>query len=167
MSKLQRLRTVLTLVLACLAGGATAVAVASDGGRGRDDDDSTGTTGETTGTTTGETTTTGTTTTGTTTTPGTGTPRAPRIDELEADAVAGGRLRLRAEVTRRGARVTSVRFTYRGTRYRAVRRSGGNWSRVVTARGGDARGDVVRFRATACAGSRCTSRTGSDEAGGD
>jgi hypothetical protein len=105
-------------------------------------------------------------TTETTTTPSTGPPRPPRIVEIEADAVAGGRLRLRAEVARRGARVTSVRFTYRGVRVRAIRRSGGNWSRVVAARGGDAAGDTVTFRVTACAGSRCTSRTGSDEAGG-
>jgi hypothetical protein len=164
---LRRARTGIALLAVCLAGSATAVAVASGGGR-NGDDSSTGTTGTTTGTT-GETTTTGTTNTGTTnttTTPGSTQARAPRIAEIEADSVSGNRLRLRAEIVRRGARVTKVRFTYRGVRYRAVRTSGGDWSRVVTARGGDSRGDVVTFRVTACASSRCATRVGSDEAGG-
>jgi hypothetical protein len=163
-----RLRTIITLVVACLAGAVSAAAVASDGrnGRSQTDTTTTGTTGETTDTTTTGTTTTGTTTTGTTTTPGSTAPRSPRVAEIEVDSVVGGRLRLRAEVVRRGSRITSVRFTYRGRRYDARRRSGEDWSRVVTARGGDSRGDVVSFRVTACAGSRCTSRTGSDEAGG-
>lgn len=133
-------------VLALLAGGTTG-ALAS--GRDHPEDDGT---------------TTGTTTTGTTTT-GTGTtPRAPRIVEGEVDDAPGGRVVLRAEVQARGARVTSVRFRYRGTTYRA-RRSGTTWSRAVTARGGDALDDaVVRFRITACAGARCTVRTVRDDA---
>jgi hypothetical protein len=160
----RRLRTAITLIAVCLAGVATAAAVASGGTTAQGGDDSTGTTGGSTSTaTTGETTTTG--TTNTTTTPGSTVARAPRIVEIEVDAVTGDRLRLRAEVTRRGARVTKVRFTYRGVKYSAVR-SGSNWSRVVGARGGDSRGDEVTFRVTACAGSRCTTRTGSDEAGG-
>lgn len=171
MSILHRLKTAVALIAVCLAGGATAVAFADSGaGRGGSSSHSTGTTGETTGTT-GETTgtttgeTTGT-TTGTTTTPGSSAARAPRIVELEADAVGATRLRLRAEVARRGARITSVRFTYRGVRYRANRTSTGRYFRVVTARGGDSRGDVISFRVTACAGKLCTSRSGSDEAGG-
>ena len=168
MNPLARLRTALTLIAVCLAGVATAAAVASGGttAQGGDDstgstgqttnDDSTGTTGESTGTT-GETT--------NTTTTGSGVARAPRIVEIEADAVSGDRLRLRAEVARRGARVTKVRFTYRGVKYNAIR-NGSDWSRVVGARGGDSRGDEITFRVTACAGSRCTTRTGSDEAGG-
>jgi hypothetical protein len=166
-----RLRTLITLAAACLAGAVSAAAVASDG-RPRsqtdttttDDTTTTGTT--TTGTTTTGTTTTGTTTTGTTTTPGPTAPRSPRIAEIEVDSVSGGRLRLRAEVVRRGARITSVRFTYRGRSYKARRVRSEEWSRLVTARGGDSRGDVVTFRVRACAGSRCTTRTGSDEAGG-
>jgi hypothetical protein len=157
-----RLRTLIILLAACLAGAISAAAVASDG-RPRSQTDTT-TTDETTGTT--GTTTTGTTTTGTTTTPGTTAPRSPRIAEIEVDSVSGGRLRLRAEIVRRGARITSVRFTYRGRRYVARRVRSEEWSRVVTARGGDSRGDVVTFRVTACAGSRCTTRTGRDEAGG-
>jgi hypothetical protein len=168
MPALRRLRTMLTLIAVCLAGGATAVAVASDRGPSQGPDDSTGTTGETTTTdtgTTGETTTTDTGTTDTTTTPGSTVRRSPRIAEIEADAVRGNRLRLRAEIVRRGARVTKVRFTYRGRKY-SGRRSGEDWSRVVRARGGDRRGDVVTIRVTACAGSRCSTRTGRDEAGG-
>jgi hypothetical protein len=168
MNPLRRLRTALTLIAVCLAGVATAAAVASGGTTAQGGDDSTGTTGESTGGSTGTTgESTGTTgeTTNTTTTPGSTSARAPRIVEIEVDAVSGERLRLRAEVTRRGARVTKVRFTYRGVKYDAVR-NGSDWSRVVAARGGDSRGDEVTFRVTACAGSRCTSRTGTDEAGG-
>jgi hypothetical protein len=161
-----RLRTLIALVVAALAGGASAAALASDGDGRSQTDTTTGTTGETTDTTTTGTTTTGTTTTGTTTTPGTTTPRAPRIAEAEVDSVSGGRLRLRAEVVRRGARITLVRFTYRDRRYTARRASGETWSRVVAARGGDSASDVIRFRVTACAGSRCSTRSASDEAGG-
>jgi len=165
-----RLRTLIALVVAALAGGASAAALASDGDGRSQTDTTTGTTGETTGTTTTGTTTTGTTTTdttttGTTTTPGTTAPRAPRIVEAEVDSVSGGRLRLRAEVVRRGARITLVRFTYRDRRYTARRASGETWSRVVAARGGDGSGDVIRFRVTACAGSRCSTQAASDEAG--
>ena len=156
-----RLRTLTALVVAALAGGASAAALASDGDGRSQTDTTTGTTGPTT---TG-TTTTGTTTTGTTTTPGATAPRAPRIAEAEVDSVSGGRLRLRAEVVRRGARITLVRFTYRDRRYTARRASGQTWSRVVAARGGDGAGDVIRFRVTACARSRCSTRTASDEAG--
>ncbi|HEX2104262.1 MAG TPA: hypothetical protein VHF51_11460 [Solirubrobacteraceae bacterium] len=163
-----RLRTLITLIAACLAGAVSAAAVASGGPPAMQTTDTTGETTDTTttGTTTTGTTTTGTTTTGTTTTPRTTAPRSPRIAEIEVDSVSGGRLRLRAEIVRRGARITAVRFTYRGRRYVARRRAGELWSRVVTARGGDSSGDVVTFRVTACAGSRCSTRTGSDEAGG-
>jgi hypothetical protein len=162
-----RLRTFIILLAACLAGAISAAAVASDGRpRSQTDTTTTGETTGTTGTTTTGTTTTGTTTTGTTTTPGTTAPRSPRIAEIEVDSVSGGRLRLRAEIVRRGARITSVRFTYRGRRYVARRVRSEEWSRLVTARGGDSRGDVVTVRVTACAGSRCTTRTGRDEAGG-
>jgi hypothetical protein len=169
MLTLPPLRTIAALVAACLAGVAGAVVVASDGRAARSQTDTTGTTGTTTtGTTTG-TTTTGTTTTGTTTggtTTGSSTPRAPLISEIEVDLVTGGRLRLRAEVVRRGARVTSVRFTYRGRNYAGRRGTGQAWSRVVTARGGDGDDDVITVRVRACAGTRCATRTGRDEAGG-
>ena len=162
-----RLRTLVILAAACLAGAVSAAAVASDGRpQSQTGTTTTDETTGTTGTTTTGTTTTGTTTTGTTTTPGSTAPRSPRIAEIEVDSVTGGRLRLRAEIVRRGARVTSVRFTYRGRRYEARRVRSEEWSRLVTARGGDSRGDVVTFRVTACAGSRCATRTGSDEAGG-
>jgi hypothetical protein len=120
---------------------------------------STGTTGTTETTETTETTTT--TTTSTTTT---ATPRAPRIAEIEAGSLAGGRLRLRAEVTPRGAAVTAVRIRYRGTSYTARRIAGRRWGRTVTARGGDGNDSLVRLRVTACAHSRCTVRTATDEA---
>jgi hypothetical protein len=162
-----RLRTLVTLIAACLAGAVSAAAVASDGRpRSQTDTTTSNETTGTTGTTTTGTTTTGTTTTGTTTTPGPNAPRSPRIAEIEVDSVSGGRLRLRAEVVRRGARITAVRFTYRERRYVARRVRSEEWSRLVTARGGDSLGDVVTFRVTACAGSRCTTRVGRDEAGG-
>jgi hypothetical protein len=171
MNPRHRLRITALLLTACLAGGLTAVGVASgDRGRGGDDDSTTGTTDDGTTGTTG---TTGTGTTGTGTT-GTGTApstaprqaRAPRIAEIEVDSVSGGRLRLRAELQSRGARVTRVTFVYRGRTIRARRTRGksNEWSRVVRARGGDGNDDVIRFRVRACAGSRCAARTGSDEA---
>ncbi len=162
MTLLRRLRTVAILIAVCLAGGVTAVAVASGGSvnQGTTDDDSTGTTGTTT---TDDSTTGG--TTNTTTTPS-GVRRAPRITEIEVDSVSGNRLRLRAEISRRGSSITKVRFTYRGVKYTANRVRSGHWSRVVAARGGDGRGDEITFRVTACSGSRCASRTGTDEAGG-
>jgi hypothetical protein len=163
--RLHRLRTALLLVLVCLAGSVTAVAVAKGGG-GADDDgtttgETTGTTGET-GTTGTGTTGTGTTGTGTTTTPRSGT-GSPRIQEIEVDSVSGGRLRLRAEID---GRVTSVRFTYRNRRYKGRRstRSRGVWTRVVRARGGDGNDVVITVRVRACSGSRCTTRTGRDDA---
>jgi hypothetical protein len=167
MNPLHRVRTAFTVLVACLAGSATAVAVASDGGRhGDSQTGTTETTVETTTTGTTSTTTTMTTTTTGTTTPGPTLARAPRVAEIEADALAGRRFRLRAEVISRGARVTRVRFTYRGRTVIARRSSRRNWTAVVAARAGDRRGDVIRVRVRACAGSRCTTRTGTDEAGG-
>jgi hypothetical protein len=136
----RRMRIGAVALLACAAGATTAVAAASGKGRDHPEDR--------------------TTTTGTTT----GTPRAPRIGEIEVDGLGGGRLRLRTEVVARGARVTSVRIRYRGTTYNARRTAGNHWSRTVDARRGDGRDSVVTLRVTACAGSRCAVRTGSDDA---
>lgn len=146
-------------------GGGTAVALASGGGRDHPEDDGT-TTAESTGTTTTGTTTTGSPTTPTTPTTPTqpGVPQAPRITEIEVDDAPGTRIRLRAEVQARGARVTSVRFTYRGRTYRATR-SRGHWVRTVAARGGDHRDDaIITVRVRACATDLCTARTGRDDA---
>jgi hypothetical protein len=145
------------VLIVCGAGATAAVAAGSgSGGGGADDTTSTGTTGTTETTTTG---TTGTTTTTTTTT----APRSPRIADIEADSMAGGKLRLRTEVTARGAKVTSVRIRYRGTTYKAYKR-GQRWVRTVDARGSDGNDSVIRLRVTACAGSRCSVKYGSDDA---
>jgi hypothetical protein len=163
-------RTATCCVLACIAGIGTSVAVASGKGRDHPEDDGT-TTGETTdGTTTGDSTTDRTNTDRTSTdrtgtTPG-GAPRAPRIDDIEADWRAGGKIRLRTELVARGARITSVRFRYRGKGFKARKVGDHEWAKRVNARGGDSRGDTISFRVRACAGERCNVRTGSDEAGG-
>jgi hypothetical protein len=160
---LERTRTAACLLLACLAGIGTSVAVASSPGRGGGDDDdtttedtTTGTTDDTTGGTTGTTTT-------TTTGPTGGPPRAPRIVEIEVDALRGDRLRLRAEIQPRGARVTRVRFTYRKRTFAARHVRGKLWARTVQARGGDGDDVVVTVKVRACAGSRCATRTGRDD----
>ena len=168
-------RTASCCVLACIAGIGTSVAVASGKGRDHPEDDGT-TTGErtdgtTTGATTDDSTTDGTTTEDsttdrTTTGPRGGPPRAPRIDDIEADWRANGKIRLRTELVARGARVTSVRFRYRGKGFKANKAGDHEWARSVSPRGGDSRGDVITFRVRACAGERCNARTGSDEAGG-
>jgi hypothetical protein len=129
-------------VLVCGAGAATAVTAASGkGGRDHPEDSTTGTTGTTSG-----------------------TPRAPRITDIEVDGLGGGKLRLRTEVAPRGASVTSVRIRYRGTTYKASRTAGTRWARTVDARGGDRKDSVITLRVTACAGSRCAVKTGSDDA---
>lgn len=162
------LRTATCVLLACIAGIGTSVAVASKGSGGDDDDGTT--TGETTTDTTGTTNTTDTTgttdTTNTTTAPYVGPPRAPRIREIEADWRSGGRIKLRTELVRRGAKITKVRFRYRGRGFTAKKAGDHEWAKTVDARGGDGRGDVITFRVRACAGERCNARTGSDEAGG-
>lgn len=165
---LERTRTAACLLLACLAGIGTSVAVASGPGRGGGDDDD-GTTTEDTTTGTTDDTTTGGTTTGTTTdrttttAPTGGPPRAPRIAEIEVDALRGDRLRLRAEIAARGARVTRVRFTYRKRTFAARHVRGKHWARTVRARGGDGDDVVVTVRVRACAGKRCATRTGRDD----
>jgi hypothetical protein len=164
-------RTAACCVLALAAGIGTSVAVASVETAKHGDDDGT-TTGDTTtdGTTTGDTTdrttTDRTTTDRTTTAPGGGPPRAPRIDDIEADWRGNGKVRLRTELVRRGANITSVRFRYRGKRFKANKVGDHEWAKIVTARGGDSRGSTITFRVRACAGDRCNARTGSDEAGG-
>ena len=136
------LRTGAVALLVCTAGAATAVTAAS-GKQGRDHpEDSTTTTGTT----------------------ATGTPRAPLISDIEVDGVGGGKLRLRTEVAARGARVTSVRIRYRGTTYKASKTRGKTWARTVNARAGDGNDSVIALRVTACAGSRCAVKTGSDDA---
>lgn len=64
----------------------------------------------------------------------------------------------------RGAAVTSVRIRYRGTTYKAGRTGANRWARTVSARGGDGQDSVITLRVTACAGSRCATKTGSDDA---
>jgi hypothetical protein len=153
------------VLVVCGAGATAAMAAGSGGGSGGPDDTtSTGTTETTTTGTTG-TTTTGTTTTSTTptTTTPTGTPRSPRISGIEAASMAGGKLRLRTEVTARGAKVTSVRIRYRGTKYKAYQR-GQRWVRTVKARSGDGNDSIIRLRVTACAGAKCSVKYGSDGA---
>jgi hypothetical protein len=134
----QKLRIGALSLLVCTAGAATAVTTAS-GKNGADD-------GTTTTSTTG------------------GTPRAPLISDIEVDALAGGKLRLRTEVAARGARVTSVRIRYRGVSYRATRTVGKRYARTVDARGGDRNDSVITMTVTACAGTRCATKTGSDDA---
>jgi hypothetical protein len=164
-------------VLACAIGVGTSVAVASVETAKHGDDDGT-TTGDTTtdGTTTEDsttdrtstdrTTTDRTTTDRTTTAPSPGPARAPRIDDIEADWRGNGKVRLRTELIARGAKVTKVRFRYRGRGFTARKVGDHEWARTVTARGGDSRGSTIVFRVRACAGERCNARTGSDEAGG-
>ena len=136
----RRLRIGAVALLACAAGATTAVTTAS-GKQGRDHPED-----------------------GTTTATTTGTPRAPLISDIEVDGLGGGKLRLRTEVAARGARVTSVRIRYRRTTYRASRTRGTTWARTVDARGGDGNDSVITLRVTACAGSRCAVKTGSDDA---
>ena len=137
-----KLRIGAVALLVCTAGATTAVTAAS-GKQGRDHpEDSTMTTGTTT----------------------TGTPRAPLISDIEVDGLGGGRLRLRTEVAARGAKVTSVQIRYRGVSYRAARTVGKHYARTVSARGGDGNDSVITLKVTACAGSRCATKTGSDDA---
>ena len=139
-----KLRIGAVALLVCTAGATTAVTAAS-GKQGRDHpEDSTTTTG--------------------TTTTATGTPRAPLISDIEVDRLGGGKLRLRTEVAARGAKVTSVRIRYRGTTYKAGKTSAKTWARTVNARAGDGNDSVIALRVTACAGSRCAVKTGSDDA---
>jgi hypothetical protein len=158
----RKLRAGALAAVLCAAGATTAVAAT---GGGSDDPAGTSSTGTTETTETTETTTTTTSTTGTTTTTTTtATPHAPRITEIDAASVTGGRLRLRATVTPRGASVTAVRIRYRGTSYKARRIQGRRWGRTVSARGGDRNDSVIRLRVTACAHSRCIVRTATDDA---
>jgi hypothetical protein len=86
----------------------------------------------------------------------------PAITEIDSDWV-GERLRLRAEVVPRGAKVDRVAFRYRGKRFKAKHRGGWKYSRMVKPRGSDEPGDEIRFKVTACTISDCTSRTGGGE----
>jgi hypothetical protein len=136
----QKIRIGAVALLVCSAGATTAIAAASGKGRDHPEDSTTGTTGAT------------------------GTPRAPLISDIEVDGLGGGKLRLRTEVAARGARVTSVRIRYRGVTYRASRTTGKRWARTVEARGGDGNDSVITLRVTACAGAKCSVKTGSDDA---
>lgn len=140
----RRLRIGAVSLLLCTAGAATAV-TAAQGKNGADD---------------------GTTTTGTTSTTATtgGTPRAPLISDIEVDGFSAGKLRLRTEVAARGAKVTSVRIRYRGVNYKASRIAGKRYGRTVDARGGDRNDSVITLTVTACAGTKCATKTGSDDA---
>lgn len=86
---------------------------------------------------------------------------APRIDDIEVEALAGGKLRLETELIGRATRVT---FTYRGRSYKARKQADGDWTRTVTARGGDRDDSIVRLKVRACNGTKCVTRTSSDDA---
>jgi hypothetical protein len=127
-------------LLVCAAGAAAAVTTAQ-GANGADD-----------GTTTGTTSTTG------------GTSGFPSISDIEVSSLGAGKLRLRTEVASRGAKVTSVRIRYRGVNYAATKTVGKKWGRTVAARNGDRKDSVITLKVTACAGSKCSTKTGSDDA---
>jgi hypothetical protein len=88
----------------------------------------------------------------------------PAITEIEVDWKGDGKLKLRAEVVPRGAKVTSVFFKYRGKRFRAKKTGQWKYAKTVKARGGDGRGDRVRFKVRACTATVCGSRTDGDKA---
>jgi hypothetical protein len=92
-------------------------------------------------------------------------PLAPAIAEIEADWVKGG-LRLKAQVVPRGAEVEKVTLRYRKKLFTAKKGKQWTYTRLVAPRGGDGRGDKVRFRVRACTATVCATRTASDEAGG-
>jgi hypothetical protein len=131
----QKLRFGALSLLVCTAGAATAV-TSAQARNGADD--------------------------GTTTTQP-GAAHAPLISDIEVDYV-GGQLRLRTEVASRGAKVTSVRIRYRGVSYKATRILGKRYGRTVAPRGGDRNDSVISLTVTACAGTRCSTKTGSDAA---
>lgn len=86
---------------------------------------------------------------------------APRVDDVDADLLAGGRLRLEAETIR----ATRVTFAY-GDRRVAGRLveiddddGSRDWARTIAPRRADRPGRRVAVRVIACAGSRCTTRT--------
>jgi hypothetical protein len=92
------------------------------------------------------------------------TPLAPAITEIEADWVKG-RIRLEAQVVPRGAEVEKVTFRYRKKVFRANKGRRWTYTRLVEPRGGDGRGDRVRFKVRACTATACATRTGGDKAG--
>jgi hypothetical protein len=88
----------------------------------------------------------------------------PAITEIEADWV-DGRIKLKAEVVPRGAKVAKVTFRYRGKRFTAIKVGQWRYAKRVKPRGGDGRGDEVRFKVRACTATVCGERTDSDRAG--
>lgn len=90
-------------------------------------------------------------------------PAAPRINDIDADLVRGGKLRLETETS---ARATTVTFTHAGRSYAGrvveVDREDGtrDWARTVASRSGAGRRVTIRVRA--CAGQRCTTRASSE-----
>jgi hypothetical protein len=134
-----KLRIGAVSLLVCAAGAVTAVTTAQ-GANGADD-----------GTTTGTTST-------------TGTSGVPFISDIEVSSLGAGKLRLRTEVASRGAKVTSVRIRYRGVNYAATKTVGKKWGRTVAARNGDRKDSVITLKVTACAGSKCSTKSGSDDA---
>lgn len=90
-------------------------------------------------------------------------PAAVFIDDLDADLLFSGRLRVEAETSANADRVT---FTYAGRdaagRVVEVDRDDGtrDWARSVSARPADRRGNRrITIRARACDGDRCVTRT--------
>jgi hypothetical protein len=91
-------------------------------------------------------------------------PLTPAITEIEAEWKGNGRIRLHAQVVPRGTKVVKVTFRYRDKRFTATRQRLWKYAKTVKARGGDRKGDRVRFRVRGCTATRCTARTGSDKA---
>jgi len=91
-------------------------------------------------------------------------PLTPAITEIAADWKGDGRIRLRAEVVPRGAKVVKVSFKYRGKRFTANKLRLWKYGKTVKTRGEDGRGDNIRYRVRGCTATRCTARTGSDKA---
>jgi len=90
-------------------------------------------------------------------------PSAPRVHDIDADLLRGGRLRLEAETS---IRATKVTFTYAGRQAagRVVETdredATKDWARTVTSR--SSAGRRVTIRVKACAGKRCATRSSSE-----
>jgi hypothetical protein len=91
-------------------------------------------------------------------------PLAPAITDMDVAWAGDGRIRLRAQVVPRGAQIEKVVFRYRRERFKARKGKLWNWARTVEARGGDRRGDQVRFRVRACTATVCSTEKGRDVA---
>jgi len=90
-------------------------------------------------------------------------PSAPRIHDIDADLLRGGRLRLETETS---SRATKVRFTYAGRQYAGrvvdVDRDDAtkDWARTVNTSAKSGRRVTVRVKT--CKGQRCTTRSSTE-----